>query len=163
MSNIKLRRALSCIPYVHYNVGFLMSDAGSGIAHIGYDQRNNPVRIQFTDGSVTRYVYSATGEKLRVVHQTAVPNISVAIGGTRELLPSEVLSADSTDYLLGGSLTLRNGRLDKYQFEGGYCLAEKYTYDANRDNITFFYYDRDHLGNVRQVIKAIGESRGRRF
>ena len=26
---------------------------------------NNPVRIQFTDGNVTRYVYSATGEKLR--------------------------------------------------------------------------------------------------
>ena len=160
MSNIKLRRALSCIPYVHYNVGFLMSDAGSGIAHIGYDQRNNPVRIQFTDGSVTRYVYSATGEKLRVVHQTAVPNISVAIGGTRELLPSEVLSADSTDYLLGGSLTLRNGRLDKYQFEGGYCQAEQYAYNADKDNITFHYYDRDHLGNVRQVTTAPGSSNG---
>ena len=34
---------------------------------------------------VTRYVYSATGEKLRVVHQTAVPNITVAIGSAREL------------------------------------------------------------------------------
>ena len=46
---------------------------------------NNPVRIQFTNGNVTRYVYSATGEKLRVVYQTAVPNITVAIGSAREL------------------------------------------------------------------------------
>ena len=33
---------------------------------------------------------------------TAVPNISVPIGSFRELAPSEILSADSTDYLLGG-------------------------------------------------------------
>ena len=79
-----------------------MSDAGSGIAHIGYDRLNNPVRIQFTNGSVTKYIYSATGEKLRVVHQTAVPNISVAIGSTRELAPSEIQYTDSTDYLLRG-------------------------------------------------------------
>ena len=33
----------------------------------------------------------------------AVPNITVAIGSTRELMPSEILHTDSTDYLLGGS------------------------------------------------------------
>ena len=33
----------------------------------------NPQAINFTDDSVTRYVYSAAGEKLRVVHLTAVP------------------------------------------------------------------------------------------
>ena len=138
-----------------YNVsGSLVSDAGRGMAHIGYDLQNNPVRIQFTDGSVTRYVYSAAGEKLRVTHQTAVPNITVPIGSTRELAPSEILSADSTDYLLGGSLTLRNGRIDKLQFDEGYCQAERYASNADQDNITFYYYDRDHLGNVRQVVKA---------
>ena len=131
-----------------------MSDAGRGRAHIGYDRLNNPVRIQFTNGSVTRYVYSATGEKLRVIHQTAVPNITVPIGGTRELSPSEILSADSTDYLLGGSLTLRNGRIDKLQFEEGYCQAEKYASDNSKDDFYFYYYDRDHLGNIRQVVKA---------
>lgn len=46
---------------------------------------NNPVRIQFINGNVTKYVYSATGEKLRVIYQTAVPNITVAIGSAREL------------------------------------------------------------------------------
>ena len=45
--------------------------------------RTNSCNIQFTNGNVTKYIYSATGEKLRVVYQTAVPNISVAIGAAR--------------------------------------------------------------------------------
>ena len=110
------------------------------------------------NGNVTKYVYSATGEKLRVVYQTAVPNISVAIGSVRELSPSEILSADSTDYLLGGSLTLRNGRIDKYLFEEGYCQAKKYSSKPSQDTFTFYYYDRDHLGNVRQVPIFTGGS-----
>jgi hypothetical protein len=36
------------------------------------------------NGNVTRFVYSATGEKLRVVLQTAVPSITVAMGSVRE-------------------------------------------------------------------------------
>ena len=51
------------------------------------DTNGNPVRIQFIDGSVTKYVYSAAGEKLRVTHLTAVPNISVPVGSVRELAP----------------------------------------------------------------------------
>ena len=133
-------------PLTYNEAGALTSDASRRIARIDYDLRNNPVRIQFTDGNVTRYIYSATGEKLRVVYQTAVPNITVAIGSARELMPSEILFSDSTDYLLGGALTLRNGRIDKYQFEEGYCQATQY--NATQDNFTFMYYDRDHLGNV---------------
>ena len=147
-------------PLTYNASGSLVSDAGRGIARIDYDRLNNPVRIQFTDGSVTRYIYSAAGEKLRVIHQTAVPNITVAIGSARELAPSEILSADSTDYLLGGSLTLRNGRIDKLQFEEGYCQAVEYSGNASQDNFTFHYYDRDHLGNIRQVIKATGSYKG---
>ena len=66
---------------------------------------------------------------------TAVPNITVPIGTARELAPSEILSADSTDYLLGGMLTMRNGRIDKYQFEEGYCQAEKYAGNAGQDSV----------------------------
>ena len=105
---------------------------------------------------MTKDIYSATGEKLRVIYQTAVPNITVAIGSTRELMQSEILFTDSTDYLLGGALTLRNGRIDKYQFDEGYCQATQY--NATQDNFTFLYYDRDHLGDVRQVTKAIGSN-----
>ncbi len=102
ISNIWVNRVLaglSTYPLTYNGSGSLVSDAGRGIARIYYDLLNNPVRIQFTNGSVTRYVYSTAGEKLRVTHLTAVPNITVAIGSARELAPSEILSADSTDYL----------------------------------------------------------------
>ena len=110
--------------------------------------------IYFTNGNVTKYVYSATGQKLRVIYQTAVPNISVAMGSTRELAPSEILYADSTEYLMGGILTLRNGRIDKYLFSEGYCQAERQ--NNALDGFTFYYYNRDHLGNNREVIDSDG-------
>ena len=147
-------------PLTYNGAGSLVSDAGRKIARIDYDYLNNPVRIQFTNGSVTRYVYSATGEKLRAVYQTAVPNISVALGGTRELALTEVQCTDSTDYLLGGALTLKNGRIDKWQHEEGYCQAVKYRLNASQDDFTFCYYDRDHLGSVRQVTRA-GSANGK--
>ena len=45
-------------------------------------------------------------------------------------------------------------------FEEGYCQAERYVYDASQDEFTFCYYDRDHLGNIRQVTEADGSSVG---
>ena len=146
-------------PLTYNDEGSLVSDAGRKIARIDYDYLNNPIRIQFTNGNVTKYVYSATGEKLRVIYQTAVPNITVSIGSSKELASSEIQYADSTDYLLGGALTLKNGRIDKFQFEEGYCQAEKY--NATQDNFTFCYYDQDHLGNIRQVTKADGSTKGK--
>ena len=147
-------------PLTYNDAGSLISDAGRKIAKIDYDYLNNPVRIQFTDGNVTKYIYSATGEKLRVIYQTAVPNIAVAIGDTKELAPSEIQCTDYNDYLLGGDLTLKNGHIDKYQFEEGYCQAEKNSSNANIDDFTFYYYDKDHLGNIRQVTKADGSPTG---
>ena len=135
-------------PLTYNASGSLVSDAGRGIARIDYDRLNNPVRIQFTNGSVTRYVYSTAGEKLRVIHQTAVPNITVPIGSVRELAPSEIQCVDSTDYLLGGSLTLRNGRIDKYLFDEGYCQAVEYSGNSSQEDFFCYYYDRDHLGNI---------------
>ena len=144
-------------PLTYNDAGSLMSDAGRKIAKIDYDLNNNPVRIQFTNGNVTKYVYSATGEKLRVTYQTAVPNISVSIGNTHELAPAELLSTDHTDYLLGGSLTLKNGRIDKYHFDDGYYQASKQQADINEYLIPY-YYDQDHLGNIRRVISSNGHT-----
>ena len=131
------------------------------IAKIEYDYNNNPVRIQFTNGNVTKYVYSATGEKLRVTYQTSVyPKDAdiVKIGKTKELTKEEKKCTETVDYLLGGALTLRNGRIDKYQFEEGYCQAEKDNYYTTRDYFRFCYYDQGHLGNIRLMIyiKIIG-------
>ena len=65
---------------------------------------------------MTKYIYSATAEKKRVIYLTAVANINVAIGSTKELTSSQIQSTETVDYLLGGALTLKNGRIDKYQF-----------------------------------------------
>jgi predicted GNAT family acetyltransferase len=62
---------------------------------------------------MTKYIYSATGEKLRTIYQTAVPNITVAMGTAHELTAQELLYTDSTDYYHGGKLTVKNGRIDK--------------------------------------------------
>ena len=87
-------------------------------------------------------------------------NITVPIGMARELAPSEILAADSTDYLLGGTLTMKNGRIDRYLFDEGYCQASKVPSNPAKDKFVFYYYDRDHLGSVRQVIIANGTDKG---
>ena len=106
------------------------------------------------NGSVTKYVYSAAGEKLRVTHYTAVPNISVAIGSTRELAFYEIQHRDSTDYLCSGSLTLKNGRMDKCLFDGGYARAMETS--ATTDRFVFYFYNQDHLGNNRELVTSTG-------
>lgn len=177
-----------------YNAsGALTGDTGRGITNIEYDDNLNPVRIQFANGNVTKYVYSAEGVKLRVIHYTAMPNISVADGETHELTKAETQSVDSIDYLLGGNLVVKNGRIDKYLFGEGYCQAQipsitwtkprfffpiddkpitkeqeeknkemletwNALYNARNvaDEFSFYYYNKDHLGNNREVINNYG-------
>ena len=67
---------------------------------------------------------------------------------------AQILLADSTDYLIGGSLTMKNGKIDKYLFEGGYAQAS--VASSTTDNFAFYYYNQDHLGNIREVVNASG-------
>ena len=135
--------------------GSLVADKSRGIAYITYDFNNNPKQIYFTNGSVTKYVYSASGQKLRAVHYTAKPNITRTWGvKPAELTMAQILQADSTDYLLGGKLTMKNGKVDKYLFDGGYAQASATS--TTSDNFTFYYYTPDHLGNIREVVDASG-------
>ena len=118
---------------------------------IEYDDNGMPRRIQFADGNVTEYVYTATGRKLRAVYYTAVPGITVGSGETHQLTASEILSKDSIDYL--GSLTLVNGVLGQYFFPGGYCSLN----DVNASGgIGWHYYNYDHLDNNREVVSESG-------
>ncbi len=144
--------------YMFNDNGSLVADKCRGIAYITYDFNNNPRQIYFTNGSVTKYVYSASGRKLRVVHYTAVPNITRTWGvKPPELTLAQILLSDSVDYLLGGSMVMKNGRVDKYLFEGGYAQAS--VASATTDNFAFFYYNKDHLGSIREVVDANGNIR----
>ncbi len=62
--------------YIYNSNGSLVADKSRGIAYITYDVNNNPQNIYFTNGNEARYIYSASGEKLRVTHYVAMPNIT---------------------------------------------------------------------------------------
>ena len=141
--------------------GSLLYDMNRKIVYISYDLNNNPQQIYFANGNITKYVYSATGQKLRVVYYTAVPNIKWKYGERPDMLSKEqILYADSTDYLMGGSLILKNGVIDKYLFAGGYCqwsILGSSTGSIFNTNVShLYYYNQDHLGNIREVVNDGG-------
>ena len=71
-----------------------------------------------------------------------------------EQKPLLIKQKDTTDYLLGGSLGMKNGKIDKVLFEGGYAQASVAT--KTTDKFAFYYYNQDHLGNNREVVNASG-------
>ena len=92
------------------------------------------------------------------MHYTAKANITRTIGQQVELKASEIQSTDSTDYLLGGSLVVKNGKIDRYLFDGGYAQA---TASGTTDNFAFFYQNKDHLGTVRETVTSTGAMKQR--
>ena len=47
---------------------------------------------------------------------------------------------------------MNNGKPDKYLFTGGYCNIDT----ISDKNMTFHYYNQDHLGNNREVVNENG-------
>ena len=133
--------------YTYNGNGAMTSDANKGIASIEYDNLNHPKRIQFTNGNVTRYVYSPDGMKLRVVHETAIANVVVPLGTSVALNSAQIDDADSTDYR--GNCLYEDGVLSKYLFDGGYV-------SVSGTSTTAHYYVKDHLGNNRAVVNENG-------
>ncbi|MGO5122195.1 RHS repeat domain-containing protein [Prevotella sp. Sow4_E9_plate] len=112
-----------------YNAnGALTKDLNKGISKIEYDVLDNLSSITFNNGFKTKYVYDAGGNKLRTIH--------------------EALTTNTTDYI--GDFIFEDGKLSKYQFEGGYC-----SFDSNL-NPTYHYYEKDHLGSIRMVVNENG-------
>ena len=141
--------------YLYDNNGSLIADKSRGIAYITYDSNGNPSRIYFTNGSETRYVYSATGQKLTVEHYTAKPNITRQFG----VKPSgstqdQIIFAGHTDYLLGGRLVVRENIIRRLLFDGGYAAAAPV--GSTTYGLTLCHYNKDHLGNNREVVNSGG-------
>ena len=55
---------------------------------------------------------------------------------------------------MNGTLTMKNGKIDKYLFGGGYAQAS--VASSTTDNFAFYYYNQDHLGNIREVVNESG-------
>ena len=71
--------------------------------------------------------------------------------------PFPIRQKDSTDYLLGGSLVMRNEKIDKVLFDGGYAQASAVS-NTTKDKFAFNFYNQDHLSNNREVVNANAKS-----
>ena len=124
-------------------------------ADVTYNAKDTPTNIYFTNGSVTKYVYSSAGEKLGVEYRVAAPNVTVAFGTEPDALTlSQTMYAGSRQYLLGGSLVMEDGMVDRFLFDGGYAKAT--AVNPTTYNFSFYYYNQDHLGNNREVVDSAG-------
>ena len=47
--------------HYYYSKSSLSYDANKGVSWIDYDKLGNPIRVQFTDHSITKHVYAADG------------------------------------------------------------------------------------------------------
>ncbi len=96
-----------------------IANANKGVSWINYDQWGNPIRVQFTDHSITEHVYTADGRRLKTIHRTSVPQSpSLGIGVTASLPSSLTQSIDSVDYV--GNFIYEKGQLKRYMFDDGY-------------------------------------------
>ena len=116
--------------YWYNTAGDLARDKNKGLALIEYDFFGNPTRIQFRNGNVTEYVYSAAGQKLKEKHTTAIDGLTVSYGQTLQLTPAQIMAVDSVDYAAnwiiwkyyqqGPSPSFYSELSLDYHFDGGY-------------------------------------------
>ena len=91
-------------------------------------------------------------------HYVAAPNVTVPFGaGPNALTHGQVLYDGSMQYLLGGSLVVKDVLTDRYLFDGGYAKAT--AVNSTTYTFEFYYYNKDHLGNNREVVDASGTVR----
>ncbi len=131
--------------YCYDGCGALTGDMNKGIRQIKYDFNGLPTSVWFKDGSITEYVYTADGTKLKTIHRTAVEG-TAATGGVPYLSEQNTLRKDSTLYV--GAYEFCSNSSDKYFFANGYIGFVRGRLDS------YFYYAKDHLGNVRHVDRS---------
>ena len=130
--------------YLYDKNGNNTYDANGGISTIKYNLLNLPEIIQFTAGHQNRYTYSAGGEKLAASSYTLNSVIMVPQGAIK---PIPANASDytriTTDYI--GNIIYQNGSLKQINTSEGYL-----------QNNVYYYYLKDHLGNVRVVLNSSG-------
>ena len=93
------------IEYTYDGNGNTVSDLNRGITYTTYDINNRPRCIKFASGAETRYIYDATGVKLRTEH--VIPEVPPLLPGLGEI---DAVSRDSVE-TIGGSGNINVGGL----------------------------------------------------
>ena len=102
-----------------------------------------------------KYIYNSAGEKLRSKYHVAIPNMMETFGVKPDALSqAQTLYAGSKLYHLGGNLIYKDGIIDRYLFDGGYTNATMVS--PTNYHFAFYFYNRDHLGNIREVVNSAG-------
>ena len=141
--------------------GNLVRDDDRGITHIRYNLLNLPDEILFSPhGDEISNMYLADGRKLFTTATTRTPVVSPSLG-LDALMPRATAaprrdtiwmeSSESTTYLGNLVCTQDNGLLPALR-KTAYKLLTPEGYVDEGGN--YYYYRRDHLGNVREVWKA---------
>ena len=140
------------VEYEYDANGNLVRDLNKGIISISYDLNNQPCKIEYNDGRNASYVYDAEGNKLSVSYNLTA--MSSAQPQMPVMQSSNVASANvsngqkTIDYC--GNI-IYDGEETMILNDVGYALYNK------DNNLSFYYYLKDHLGNNRVVVREYGE------
>jgi RHS repeat-associated protein len=114
--------------YGYDDNGNMTGNPDKQISLITYNYLNLPQEITFTTGAKLKFAYDADGNKL-----------------TQKVYNSSGTLTKTQDYI--GEIVLLDGALDYLIHEEGRIVAEV-------DGLWGEYYVKDHLGNVRQVLRS---------
>lgn len=140
------------VEYEYDANGNMVRDLNKCISSISYDLNNQPRKIEYNDGRNASYVYDAEGNKLSVSYNLTA--MSSAQPQMPVMQSSNVASANvsngqkTIDYC--GNI-IYDGNETMILNDVGYALYNK------DNNLSFYYYLKDHLGSNRVVVSEYGE------
>jgi len=133
------------IEYAYNKNGAMTKDWNKGISDIQYNSLNLPKQMDIISPVAearNEYLYSATGQKLRVIQRwNSGFNTSPVIGSAINVAALD--KSKVRDYV--GNKVYEDNVLKKILIEGGYI-----------ENNQYYFYAKDHLGNNRATISANG-------
>ena len=139
--------------YEYDGNGNMTKDVHHNISSVEYNLLNLPRQITFSDGSVTRYTYDATGRKMRVEYGTQTVPLAQPWTRQVEYQPTEgqrtaaITVTSTTDYV--GNYVYNNGSQWYLTLDCGEVSLTGST------SASSYYYDlKDYQGNVRMAVKS---------
>ncbi len=106
-------------------------------------------KVQFVDGNMIEYVYTATGELLKKRTVNCLVPQELAYGTDSDVDASLLDAVDSTLY--AGNVVYRGSEQTVVRFDGGYAVVGNDSTDT-----AYHFMITDYQGNVRAVYDEEG-------